>query len=231
MRLDKYIASVTDLSRKQVRMAIRSLEVSVNGNCQQNPSQHISEHCEVMLADQLLPRPGPRYLMLHKPVGVVCANRDSHQTTVIDLLDLPRASALQIVGRLDIDTTGLVLLTDDGQWNHRLTSPRHDCHKLYELTTAEPLAVELVARFERGVMLQPENQRTRPARLQILDSHRARLTISEGRYHQVKRMFGAVGNRVIELHRRAIGKIELDQTLQAGSYRELTRAEIESVSR
>lgn len=229
MRLDKYIASVTDLSRKQVRSEIRARQVCVDGAVQTNHSLHVGEHSEVSLAGTVLSEPGYRYLMLHKPQGVICATRDSHQTTVIDLLDIPRRDTLQIAGRLDIDTTGLVLLTDDGQWNHRLTSPRYECIKLYQVTTELEIAPETVAEFEKGILLQPENKRTRPAQLLIRDCHHAQLGISEGRYHQVKRMFSATGNAVAALHRSAVGDINLDDALQPGQYRALLQPEIDSI--
>lgn len=229
MRLDKYIASVTDLSRKQVRAVIRAQHISVDGSIIGNPAHHISERSEVCLSGEMLRKPGFRYLMLHKPAGVVCATRDSHQTTVIDLLELERPENLQIAGRLDIDTTGLVLLTDDGQWNHRLTSPRYQCTKTYLVTTADTIDPATADRFGRGIVLLPENKRTRPAELQILDSHRAVLKITEGRYHQVKRMFAATGNRVVTLHRSAVGKIELDPSLEPGDSRPLTETETASV--
>lgn len=229
MRLDKYIASVTDLSRKQVRVAIRARQVSVDARMVDDPGQHVDADCEVCLEGTVLRLPGHRYLMLHKPSGVVCATRDSHQTTVIDLLELDHRQTLQIAGRLDIDTTGLVLLTDDGQWNHRLTSPRTSCHKVYQVRTELPIDISIIGKFERGVVLQPENRRTRPARLLIHDSHSAQLILTEGRYHQVKRMFAAVGNAVQSLHRSAIGDIQLDESLRPGQYRHLTLAEITSI--
>ena len=229
MRLDKYIASVTDLSRKQVRIVIRAGEVSVDALIVDDPGQHVDPHSEVCLGGEVLRLPGHRYLMLHKPAGVVCATRDSHQTTVIDLLEIDHRESLQIAGRLDIDTTGLVLLTDDGQWNHRLTSPRHKCDKVYQVSTSHPIDSSTIQKFERGVMLEPENRRTRPARLLIIDPHHAQMILTEGRYHQVKRMFAAVGNAVQSLHRSAIGEIQLDESLEPGQYRQLTQAEIASL--
>jgi 16S rRNA pseudouridine516 synthase len=226
MRLDKTIASVTDLSRKQVRQAIRARQVCVDGVIQTDHGLQISKHSKVSLAGQVLHAPGYRYFMLHKPLGVICATRDSHQTTVIDLLDIERRDQLQIAGRLDIDTTGLVLLTDDGQWNHRVTSPRFACIKIYQVGTELPIDPPMVGRFEQGILLQPENKRTRPAQLLIHDPYHAQLGISEGRYHQVKRMFSAFGNAVATLHRSAIGDISLGQDLEPGQYRPLTQTEI-----
>ena len=171
-----------------------------------------------------------RYLMLHKPTGYVCANSHSEYPVVVDLIRLPRWQELQIVGRLDLDTTGLVLLTDDGQWNHRITSPRSECTKIYRVATANPIAQETVEFFAAGVQLHGEKALTRPAQLELISSHEARLQIHEGKYHQVKRMFAAAGNLVVGLHRESIGDIQLDPALAPGEYRALTEDEIKSVA-
>lgn len=230
MRLDKYIATVSDYSRKEVRKAIKQGEVSVNGEVVTDNTLHIAEDAEVVMNGYALRQPQARYIMLHKPKGVICATRDSHQPTVIDLLDVDNPERLHIAGRLDIDTTGLVLITDDGQWSHRVTSPRHQCDKLYEVETALPISNKAVETFEKGIFFEPENKRTRPAQLTILGDHHAELTISEGKYHQVKRMFEAIDNEVVELHRSRIGSIELDQYLLPGEYRELSDEEINSIN-
>jgi 16S rRNA pseudouridine516 synthase len=229
MRLDKYIASLSELSRKRARLAIRAGQVCVDGVVRTDYDGQIAPGSSVTLDGVALRPAGLRYFMLHKPLGVICANRDSHHRTVIDLITVPDSDSLQIVGRLDIDTTGLVLLTDDGQWNHRLTSPRKACSKEYQVGTEHPIEPATTDVFARGMLLQPENRLTRPATLQIRDAHRAQLCISEGMYHQVKRMFAHAGNTVTSLHRSAIGAIRLDENLPAGQFRALTRAEIESV--
>lgn len=230
MRLDKFIATVTDLSRSDAKRAIKAREVRVAGQTIDDPQYEVAMSAAVTLAGRLLRSALPRYFMLHKPDGYVCANKDSKHRTVLDLIDEDNRETLHIVGRLDIDTTGLVLLTDDGQWSHRVTAPKSDCNKTYLLQTAEPIAEQLVEQFARGLFLQTEKQRLKPAQLDIIDSCNARLTISEGKYHQVKRMFGAVGNAVIRLHRERVGDIVLDSQLAEGQYRALTAAEIESVA-
>ncbi len=164
--------------------------------------------------------------MLHKPDGYVCATKDRDHETVLDLLDVDNREALHIAGRLDVDTTGLVLLTDDGQWSHRITTPRAECDKTYWLQSAESIPEAAVAQFARGLFLHNEKERLKPAHLEILDPCTARLTISEGKYHQVKRMFGAIGNAVTRLHRERIGAIALDPALAPGEYRELTADEV-----
>jgi 16S rRNA pseudouridine516 synthase len=229
MRLDKYLTAACDMTRKQARAAIRAGDVTVDDARVTAPGWHVATDSRVALSGQALASPAGRYFMLHKPEGYICATRDGHRPTVLDLLDEPNRERLQIVGRLDRDTTGLLLLTDDGQWNHQVTSPRKDCGKVYLLETATPIDPGAIEVFERGIVLQPENCRTRPARLVILSPQRAQLTISEGRYHQVKRMMAAVGSEVIRLHRSAIGAILLDDGLAPGRYRPLTATEIESV--
>jgi len=166
--------------------------------------------------------------MLHKPEGVICANEDSEHPTVLDLINEPKKYSLQIVGRLDKDTTGLVLLTDDGQWNHQVTSPNKACAKTYLVRLKHPLKGDEVEQFNDGLLLKSETKKTRPATLIINDEFHATLSISEGRYHQVKRMFGAVGNRVETLHRQSIGAINLDPELTPGDYRPLTDDEIKA---
>ena len=172
---------------------------------------------------------GPRYFMLNKPQGYVCSTDDPDHPTVLYFLEEPVAYKLHAAGRLDIDTTGLVLMTDDGQWSHRITSPKHHCEKTYLVTLEQPLADDTAAQFTAGVQLHNEESLTKPAVLEQLEDCVVRLTISEGRYHQVKRMFAAVGNRVVELHRERIGDIVLDEDLEPGEYRPLTEAEIASV--
>ena len=229
IRLDKYISDITDLSRKQVRQAIRGQRVWVDGKVITMHQLQVDCDSVVKLDGTTLRPLGLRYFMLYKPSGVICANRDSHHTTAIDLLQAEHCDRLQIAGRLDIDTTGLVLLTDDGQWNHRLTSPRYHCVKEYLVATAETISSDAIDRFSKGVLLQPENKLTRPARLELLDSCHAKIFLSEGRYHQVKRMFAALGNAVVSLHRSAVGDIRLDDKLQPGEYRLLEAPEIAAI--
>ena len=229
MRLDKYIAQTTDLSRALVKLALRNKRVLVNGEPVKDASLHLAPSDSVQLDGERLSPVGPRYFMLHKPLGYICATVDNDHPTVLELLDEPNQKILHIAGRLDIDTTGLVLITDDGQWNHRVTSPRHDCEKTYYVTLANDLVADAEAKLQAGILLKSETQLTKPATLERLCRNEVRLTISEGKYHQVKRMFAALGNRVVELHRERIGAITLDDALAVGNYRPLTEAEIQSI--
>lgn len=229
MRLDKYIASVTDFSRKEVKRFLHAGEISVNDEHERNPARKIGEDDQVCLQGVPLEAPRVRYLMLNKPEGLVCSTDDPTHPTVLELLEMPRTERLHICGRLDIDTTGLVLLTDDGQWAHRITSPNHKTGKVYHVTTADPISEDAVRKFADGLMLNGEKARTKPAELEILSEFEARVCLHEGRYHQVKRMFAALGNKVEALHREQIGDIVLDEMLEPGEYRELTETEVASV--
>ena len=170
--------------------------------------------------------------MMHKPLEVECTARRGLYPRVIDLIDLPKVERLQPVGRLDVDTTGLLLLTDDGQWSHRVTSPRHRCAKVYIAELAEPMegsaAEWAINQVEEGLLLDGEETPTQPAVLRFITPQQAELTITEGRYHQVKRMFAALGNHVNALHRRSIGDVVLPDDLAPGEWRELTPEEIAS---
>ena len=228
MRLDKFIGNNTELSRTQIHIAIKQGLILVNEIAVSKTNARINDDDKVIFDGQLIEACKARYLMLHKPAGYVSANTDSEHPTVLDLIDVPFKSELQIVGRLDADTTGLLLLTDDGQWNHKVTSPKHMHTKSYIVTTADPIPLSAKAIFEQGVLLKGESKITLPAELTLIESHKARLSICEGKYHQVKRMFAAIGNHVIALHRERIGEIYLDNNLLPGKCRALTADEIAS---
>lgn len=240
MRLDRYIAENTPYSRAEVKRLIGSGRVAVDSEINRNAKLkiNITQHT-ISLDDKKVTPLGELYLLLNKPGGYLSATADSVQPTLIDLIrdernflgdpaDLAyvQRASLQIVGRLDKDTTGLILLTTDGDWNHRLSSPNSGCAKTYEAALAEPINISVVSEFAKGIMLRGETKATKPAELEIITPHLARLTISEGRYHQVKRMFAAMGNKVTELKRIQIGSIALDNTLQPGQFRLLTDEEL-----
>lgn len=228
MRLDRFLANNTAFSRKEAKRLLKDARVFVEDACISNPAFYVSETDRVSIDGEIISVLGPGYFMLNKPEGVVCANSDPMHPTIFDLLDVPHPE-LHVAGRLDIDTTGLVLITGDGQWSHRVTSPRHECVKTYLVTTSEFITEQMIARLESGIFLEPEKIRTRPARIELLHPDCMLLHISEGKYHQVKRMLHAVGNAVDSLHRIQIGTICLDETLAPGEYRPLTGSEVASV--
>lgn len=226
MRLDKYIAHATAWSRSEVRGLLRAGRVQVDGRAVRDAGMALPAGAEVTLDGSPLAPRGPRYLMLNKPLGVVSATRDGGHRTVLDLLRGEDTEGLHLAGRLDADSSGLVLLTDDGQWSHRVKAPgRHD--KRYRVRTARPIAPDTAARFAEGLRLRGEEDRpTLPARLEVLAPCEALVWVREGRYHQVRRMFAATGNHVEALHREAVAGIELDPALAPGAWRPLTAAEI-----
>lgn len=233
MRLDRFLSETTPLTRSLAKRALKNGEVTLNGEPVKQASIQVdTEQDEVVLNGEKLVLVGLRYLMMHKPTDVECTARRGLYPRVIDLIDLPKVERLQPVGRLDVDTTGLLLLTDDGQWSHRVTSPKHRCAKVYIAELAEPVedskaewAIDQVA---KGIMLDDEEVPTQPATLRFLTPQRAELTITEGRYHQVKRMFAALGNHVNTLHRQSIGEIALPDDLAPGEWRELMPEEVAS---
>lgn len=231
MRLDRFLSETSPLTRSLAKRALKNGEVTLNGEpIKQSATQIDTDNDVVVLNGERLTLVGVRYIMLHKPVDVECNARRGLYQRAIDLIDVPKAERLQPVGRLDVDTTGLLLLTDDGQWSHRVTSPRHRCAKVYLAELAEPMEGEAaewaIAQVADGLMLDGEETPTQPATLRFLSPTQAELTITEGRYHQVKRMFAALGNHVNSLHRSSIGDLALDANLAPGEWRELTANEI-----
>ena len=230
MRLDKFIAEHTGLTRSQATKAIRQSAVKINGEIVKNGAIKVILEDEIYFEDELLPwvEEG-QYFMLHKPQGYVCSHDDGDYPTIYQFFEPPLSGKLHSAGRLDVDTTGLVLLTDDGQWSHRITSPKHQCEKTYLVTLADPVENHYTSACEEGILLRGEKEPTKPAKLEVLDDYNVNLTISEGRYHQVKRMFAALGNKVVALHRWRIGNVELDESLEEGEFRPLTREEIDNL--
>jgi 16S rRNA pseudouridine516 synthase len=174
------------------------------------------------------------YLMLHKPSGTECSRKPSAYPSIYTLLPAPlrqrpqkgATQGVQAVGRLDQDTTGLLLLTDDGQFIHRMSSPRHHVPKVYEVTARHPVDERQVSRLLEGVVLEDDPRPVRAAACELMDDGRFWLTLTEGKYHQVKRMIAAVGNRVERLHRSRIGRLELPRDLLPGQWRWLSAADL-----
>ena len=229
MRLDRFISQAAGLSRSQARALIRRGRVTVAGRSVRNAGFPLAEGQSVELEGRAMALPQSLYLMMHKPAGLLSATRDDQQATVLSLLPPPLARRVHLVGRLDKDTSGLLLLTDDGAWSHRISSPRHHCAKTYVAELAEPLPPDAEDSLVRGVLLRGEKSPTRPAALQRLGQTRVRVTITEGRYHQVRRMVAALGNRVTRLHRETVGGLQLDAALAPGQWRVLTGDEVRAV--
>ncbi|WP_028240517.1 pseudouridine synthase [Stutzerimonas azotifigens] len=230
MRLDRLLANQPHLSRQDARLLLARGQVRVDGQVVRDAAHEVRAFARVE-ADGLPIQSGctARYFMLHKPAGYVSATRDPQHPTVLDLLEESDRADLHIAGRLDGNTTGLLLVTNDGRWSRRLTQPDSQLGKVYRVDTAHDIDPACVEHFAAGLYFRFENLITRPARLELLGPRQARLTLHEGRYHQVKRMFGRFRNPVTALHRERMGPIVLDPALGPGQYRALTIEEIASV--
>ncbi len=226
MRLDKLISNSTVFTRSQAGKIIRKGDITVNDSIVKKAAFKVDENDQVHYLGVNIKLPKLRYIMMHKPQDVVCSTVDSEHQTVLDLLFISNRESLHIVGRLDLDTTGLLLITDDGQWSHRITSPKYQHAKIYHVTLTDDISDEAIKRLETGIMLKSEDKPTLPAKVERLGGKIILLTLYEGKYHQVKRMLAAVGHYVERLHRKQIGKIVLDDNLKAGEWRELSADEI-----
>ncbi|MCH5264931.1 MAG: 16S rRNA pseudouridine(516) synthase [Lachnospiraceae bacterium] len=227
MRLDKYVASCAGLSRKEARTAIRQGRVTMEGEPVFREEVKAGEQAEVCLDGVVLQAEQYIYYMLNKPAGVVSATKDARECTVLDLLP-PSRRALFPVGRLDKDAEGLLLVTDDGELAHRLLSPKYHVEKTYEVNYIGELIPEAEELFTEGMDIG-EKHRTKPARLVRQGEGQARISLAEGKYHQVKRMVAKAGGHVTYLRRIAMAGLMLDETLSAGEYRRLTEEEIEGL--
>ena len=225
-RLDKFISSqLPDVSRKDAREMLRRGEVSVNGAVERSADRKVdAEKDAVKVSGTVIGYKKHLYIMLNKPAGVVCATRDGLSETVLELLPPHlRRQGLFPAGRLDKDTVGFVLITDDGALAHRILSPKNHVDKEYFVRLRDDIPENAEEMFMAGIML--DDGMCLPARLKRLSARECELTLCEGRYHQIKRMFGALGNEVLYLKRTKIAGIVLDENLTEGEARELTEDE------
>ncbi len=225
LRLDKFLCEMKVGTRSQVKKELKQGFVSVNGTVVVKPEYKVDEKADtVIYKGQELHYKKYAYYMLNKPAGVVSATRDNTCTTVNDLLKDTGYEDLFPVGRLDKDTEGLLLMTNDGELAHRLLSPHKHVAKVYDVELKECLSEEAVRRLEAGVDIGEEHP-TLPAKTERLPGNHILLTITEGKFHQVKRMMKAVGNETVSLRRTAMGSLKLDERLAPGEYRELSEEE------
>jgi len=229
LRLDKYLADMCDSTRTKVRTWLKEGRVTVDGQVQRAPEYRVVPgKATVRLDGQEVGYVSYEYLMLYKPAGCVSATQDEHDKTVFDYIsakDCAHRSKLFPVGRLDKDSEGLLLLTNDGKLSHRLLSPRHHVQKRYFVRLEREVTPEVAERFEQGLDIGDEKP-TLPAKLEYTQNGReVYVTITEGRYHQIKRMFKACGNEVVYLKRGSMGSLVLDESLKKGEYRHLTEEE------
>lgn len=230
-RLDRFISQQTDFSRRDVRQLLACGRIAVDGQPARAINQVINQFSCVAVDGQVLQHDTPVYLMMNKPDGVVSATRDEQHRTVIELLGDDNVQDLHVAGRLDLHSTGLLLLTNDGDWSRSLSAPEQRITKRYRVTLERPLTPEYITAFAEGMYFGYEGITTRPAALRILSDFEAEVELTEGRYHQIKRMFGRFRNPVLALHRFAIGDLELDAALAPGQSRALSTEEISAASR
>ncbi len=235
IRLDKYLADMGCGTRQEVKKFIRSGQVSVDGIVVKKPETKVEQTVqEVFLNGEKVGYESFEYYMLNKPAGVISATEDQSCQTVVDLIKDKKRKDLFPVGRLDKDTEGLLLITNDGALAHRLLSPKKHVDKCYFARICGKVTEEDVRSFEKGVNIgsQEQPEITMPGKLEIItsdDISKIRLTIQEGKFHQVKRMFQAVGKEVIYLKRLRMGTLILDENLGIGEYRPLTKEELEKI--
>ncbi|MBV1931340.1 MAG: pseudouridine synthase [Porticoccaceae bacterium] len=225
-RLDRFISRQLNIKRGDVRPLLAKSRILVDGRVAKDIQQTIHQFSHVVFDGQTLQDNTPRYVMMHKPIGVVSATQDDQHQTVIDLLDPGQHDKLHIAGRLDFNSSGLLLLTNDGRWSRHLCTPGNNIHKRYRVELEKPLTEDYIRAFAEGMSFDYENITTQPAHLKIISKYIAEVSLVEGRYHQIKRMFGRFQNRVLQLHRLSIGALSLDQSLLPGQSRALTRLEL-----
>ncbi|SEI06731.1 ribosomal small subunit pseudouridine synthase A [Halobacillus karajensis] len=231
MRIDKLLANMGYGTRQEVKTLLKSGNVRINGNPEKSAKTHVNpEEDQVTVMGEEVEYRKYIYLMMNKPGDLISATEDAHDPTVIDILQ-PEDQVFDPfpVGRLDKDTEGLLLITNDGQLNHRLTSPKKDVGKTYFAIIDGKVTEEDVQIFAKGITLD-DGYHTKPGKLVVLHSDEVseiELTITEGKFHQVKRMFEAIGKEVTYLKRIMVGALELDEELDLGEYRELTDEEVE----
>lgn len=225
MRIDRFLTRKLSCRKQQARDWISAGHVKLDHAVVTEHTQQIHPFTHIECNGQVLQAKQARYLMLHKPAGVVSATRDAQHKTVLDLIDEPFSSELHIAGRLDATTTGLILLTNDGRWSKHLTLASSKVSKVYWVEAERAIDAKTVQAFAEGMYFATEDITTLPAKLEMLTSHTGRLTLHEGRYHQIRRMFARMGNRVVRLHREQIGQLTLGD-LAEGEYRIIQSSDI-----
>ena len=228
MRLDKFLANMGVGTRSEVKQLLKKGSVKVNQNIVKLPKLHVNPNSdEIMVNDEVVSYIDKVYIMLNKPKGYISETEDEVHPTIIDLI--PEYAHLNIfpVGRLDKDTEGLLLVTNDGQFNHEVMNPNKHVSKTYEVYSKHPITQFDIDKFKSGIELS--DGKLKPAILKKVDNYVSHVTIYEGKYHQVKRMFHSIENEVLELKRIKIAQLELDHNLDLGSYRLLTQIDFDNL--
>ena len=225
MRLDKYLSEMGAGTRSELKKAVRAGRVTVNGVKARDASMHVEEGDEIFMDGERVAYEQFVYYLMNKPAGVISATEDTRDRTVLDLLEGQQRKGLFPVGRLDRDTEGLLLITNNGELAHRLLSPKNHVDKVYFARLDAPVGETERRMFAEGLRVD-ETFTAMPAELEVLDpGNEVKVTIREGKFHQIKRMFEAVGREVLYLKRLSMGPLALDGSLPPGAYRRLTEEE------
>lgn len=225
MRLDRFLAKTLGHTRTEVKKLIRNGRIMINGTVIKTDGFQVQTAVHIVtFGDQVLEYEEYQYYLINKPMGYVCANEDNLHPTIIDYAPEFITNKLHTVGRLDKDTTGALMLTNDGKLTHQLISPKSEVPKVYMATLDGKVTADLIAPFAVGFTINDEFV-TLPATLEIIDDNTARVSVIEGKYHQIKRMFAAFGLKVISLHRERFGPLDVFD-LKIGEYRKLTKNEV-----
>ena len=228
-RLDKIIANYTKYSRSEIKTLIKQKRIKINNELVLKPELKINiENNKIYIDDKEISLVKNIYLVLNKPKGYITSTEDRNQLTILNLISEEyKVRNIFPVGRLDKDTTGLIILTNDGNFAHSITSPKKDKLKIYHVEIDKPISEQMQLEFEKGVNLK--DFKCKPAKLEKIEEYTAVVAITEGKYHQIKRMFGCFGAKVVNLKRIQIGKLKLPKDLKEGEYRELSSNELKSI--
>ena len=220
-------------SRSEIKKFLKTCRVKLNGKFEKSPNTQVDiEKDEILFDDEIVLYKEFTYLMLNKPKDYISATFDTKLPTVLDLLEFPYSNMeLFPVGRLDIDTTGFLILTNDGKFSYNVSNPKKKVNKKYFVILKNDITSEQIESLENGIYFEKEDFTTENAKVEEISKREIYLTISEGKFHQVKRMLEYVGNEVVELKRVSIGNLDLDKNLELGEYQEITDSEIEEIFR
>lgn len=218
-------------SRSEIKKFLKTCRVKLNGKFEKSPNTQVDiDKDEILFDDEIVIYKEFTYLMLNKPKDYISATFDPKLPTVLELLGFPYSNMeLFPVGRLDIDTTGFLILTNDGKFSYNVTNPKKKVNKKYLVTLRDDISSNQIESLENGIYFEKEDFTTENAKVEEISKRKIYLTISEGKFHQVKRMLEYVGNEVVELKRVSIGNLSLDEKLELGEYREITNTELEEI--
>lgn len=231
IRIDRFLCHMGIGSRSEIKKFLKTCRVKLNGKFEKSPNTQVDiDKDEILFDDERVIYKEFTYLMLNKPKDYISATFDPKLPTVLELLEFPYSNMeLFPVGRLDIDTTGFLILTNDGKFSYNVTNPKKKVNKKYLVTLRDDISSNQIESLENGIYFEKEDFTTENAKVEEISKREIYLTISEGKFHQVKRMLEYVGNEVIELKRVSIGNLSLDEKLELGEYREITNTELKEI--